>query len=168
MTLRHEVGALRAPSFLVDMNLAYQEFLTRLIGEQAASRGLRLVQARSLYLDEGHEVHIKPDIMLGDGQTIRVAIDAKYKRVDPESDVYQALAYAKALNLRRIALVYPADGEVVPTTHRIRNDDVSVLIRTIPVGTDAAGFVDLDRRAAVAARDLLRELGGALAARDAA
>ena len=71
-------------------------------------------------------------------------------------------------NLRRVALVYPADGEVLPTTHRIRNDDVSVLVRTVPVGTDAAGFVGLDRRAAKAARDLLRELDGPLAGREAA
>lgn len=168
VTIRHEVGALRAPSFLVDMNLAYQEFLTRLIDEQAASRGLRLIPGRSLYLDEGHEVHIKPDIVLGDGKTIRAAIDAKYKRVDPEADVYQALAYAKALNLQRVALVYPAYGEVVPTTHRIRNDDVSVLVRIVPVGAGRAGFVDLDRRAATAALDLIRELVGALAGREAA
>jgi 5-methylcytosine-specific restriction enzyme subunit McrC len=168
VTVRHEVGALRAPSFLIDMNLVYQEFLTRLIGEQAASRGLRLVAGRSLYLDEGHAVRLKPDIVLGDGHTIRVAIDAKYKRFDPESDVYQALAYAKALNLQRVALVYPSDGEIVPATHRIRNDDVSILVRTVPVGTDAAGFVGLDLRAAQAARELLVELDGALAGRQAA
>jgi 5-methylcytosine-specific restriction enzyme subunit McrC len=168
VTLRHEVGALRAPSFLVDMNLAYQEFLTRLIGEQAASLGLQRMQARSFYLDMGREVRIKPDIVLGDGRTVRVAIDAKYKRVDPESDVYQALAYAKALNLRRVALVYPADGEVAPITHRIRNDDVSILVRTVPVGADADGFVDLDHRAAQSAKALLRELNGSNAQHEAA
>ena len=119
-------------------------------------------------VDARGEVRIQPDIVLGDGHTIRFAIDAKYKRVDPEADVYQALAYAKALNLRRIALVYPADGEVAPATHRIRNDDVSILVRTVPVGTDAAGFVGLDLRAAQAARDPFRELDGALAGREAA
>jgi hypothetical protein len=56
----------------------------------------------------------------------------------------------------------------VPATHRIRNDDVSILVRTIPVGTDAAGFVGLDLRAAQAARELLVELDGALARREAA
>ena len=168
ITIRHEVGALRAPSFLVDMNLAYQEFLTELIGEQAATLGLRLAPSRSLYLDEAHAVHLKPDILLGDDKAIRVAIDAKYKRVNPEADVYQALAYAKALNLRRVALVYPADGEVIPITHRIRNDDVSVLVRTVPVGRDAAGFVGLDQRAAKAALDLISELVGPLGVREAA
>jgi 5-methylcytosine-specific restriction enzyme subunit McrC len=168
VTLHHEVGALRAPGFLVDMNLVYQEFLTRLIEEQAALRGLRLVQARAFYLDQRHEVRIKPDIVLGDGRTATVAIDAKYKRLDPESDVYQALAYAKALNLQRVALVYPEDGEVVPTIHRIRNDDISILVRTVPVGTDAAGFAGLDQRAGRAASDLLRELDVASAQREAA
>ncbi len=168
VTIRHEVGALRAPSFLVDMNITFQEFLTRLIDEAAASRGLRRSPGPVIYLDEGHEVRMKPDIVLTDGKTVRVAIDAKYKRIDGEADVYQALAYAKALNLKRVALVYPADGEVVPSTHRIRNDQVSVLVRTIPVGADGAGFVDLDLRAATAARDLIEELLGSLARREAA
>lgn len=160
VTARHEVGALRAPSFLVDMNLTFQEFLTRLIGEQAAAIGLRLVPARSLYLDVGHEVQIRPDILLSDGESIRVAIDAKYKRINPEGDVYQALAYAKALKLDRVALVYPSDGEVAGATHEIRNDSVTVMVRTMPVSTDAAGLAGLDRRASEAAADLLRELAG--------
>jgi 5-methylcytosine-specific restriction enzyme subunit McrC len=158
VTIRHEVGFLRAPTFLVNMNDVYQEFLTRLIAEHASSRGLRLVPSGSIYLDEAHEVPIRPDIVLSDGKTIRVAIDAKYKQVDPEADIYQALAYAKALNLQRVALVYPADGDVTPTTHRIRNDNVLVLVRTVPVGSDAAGFLDLDKRAAKAAADLIGEL----------
>lgn len=168
ITIRHEVGAFRAPSFLVNMNLVYQEFLTRLIAEQALLRGLRLVPAESIYLDEAHRVHMRPDIVLRDGKMIRVAIDAKYKRVDPEADIYQALAYAKALGLQRVALVYPADGEVTPIAHRIRNDDVVVLVRTVPVGSNASGFADLDQRAAMAAFDLISELvesrGGSRAA----
>jgi 5-methylcytosine-specific restriction enzyme subunit McrC len=165
VTIRHEVGFLRAPSFLVNMNVVYQEFLTRLIAEHAPSRGLRLVPARSIYLDEAHEVPLRPDIVLSDRKSIRVAIDAKYKRLDPEADIYQALAYAKALKLQRVALVYPADGEVTPTTHRIRNDSVLVLVRTVPVGCDAAGFSDLDKRAAKAAVDLISELVEPIAGR---
>ena len=95
---------------------------------------------------------------LGCGIDIAIAHSARMK-------VYQAFAYAKTLNLRRFGLVHQADGEVMPTTHRIRDDDVSVLVRTVPVGTDAAGFVGLDLRAAQVARDLIRELDGALAGR---
>ena len=74
ITIRHRVGALRAPSFLVDMNLVYQEFLTRLIAEQALSRGLRPVRRESIYLDVAHEVRVKPDILLSDSKAIRIAI----------------------------------------------------------------------------------------------
>jgi hypothetical protein len=35
---------------------------------------------------------------------------------------------------------------------------VLVLVRTVPVGSDAAGFSDLDKRAAKAAVDLICEL----------
>lgn len=36
------------------------------------------VRGRSLYLDEGHACRLRPDIVLGDGRTFCVAIDAEY------------------------------------------------------------------------------------------
>jgi 5-methylcytosine-specific restriction enzyme subunit McrC len=168
LTFEFEAGRQPAPGFLVDMDKIFQEFLTRLVEEQARPMGLRLRDTSGLYLDQGRAVPIEPDIVLTDGHGIRVAMDAKYKRHDPQADVYQALAYAKGLGLQRVTLVYPADGEVTPSTHRIRSDDTVVLVRTVPVGHGGRGFVDLERRARAAATELvgeaLRTSLGALAA----
>lgn len=158
LTFELEAGASPAPTFLLNMNDVYQEFLTRLIEERAALVGLRLRKATGLFLDRDERVRVKPDIVLTDGKTIRVAIDAKYKRHDPEADVYQALAYAKALGLRKVALVYPGDGEVPRATHRINHDEISVLVRTVPVGHLGHGFVGLEREAKRQMSLLLSEL----------
>lgn len=159
LVYRLEGGARRGPGFLLDMDRVYQEFLTRVISDAAAGFGLRLGSTKGLHLDLAQRVAIDPDVVLVDGQgAIRIAIDAKYKRHDPTSDVYQALAYAKGLGLRVVALVYPEDGEVAPMVHEIRNDQTVVLVRTIPVGRGAAAFRDLDRRTEDAARLIVGEL----------
>jgi hypothetical protein len=141
------------------MDLVYQEFLTSVLGDAARSFGLRRRPSGDLYLDLRRRVTIDPDIVFVDAHNrIRVGIDAKYKRHDPTSDVYQALAYAKGLGLSAIALVYPEDGEVMSGTHEIINDGTLVLTRTIPVGRGAEGFRDLDRRTELAAQGIIREL----------
>lgn len=156
-TFRLEAGAVRSPTFLVNMDVVFQEYLSVLLAQEAAEFGLHATATGPLFLDEGKSVRIKPDIILSRAKTPALAIDAKYKRESPEGDVYQALAYAKALDLPRVSLVYPDDGEVKPTTLRIRHDAVEVLIRTIPVGA-SRGFADLDERASQAARHLIEEL----------
>ena len=128
-------------------------------GLRALSRalGLQLRGTKDLRLDREGNVVIEPDIVLTDGFRICAAFDAKYKRHDPGTDVYQALAYAKGMDLSRVTLVYPADGEVEPAVHRIRNDDVEVLVRTVPVGHHGQGFGDLEREARAAAANLIVE-----------
>lgn len=102
--------------------------------------------------------------MITDGRRPVAAIDAKYKRLDGQADLYQALAYAKGLGLTRSALIYPADGEVSPATHAVRNDGAQILVRTVPVRHHGLGFVELERRASEAIRQLLAELGTPVAA----
>jgi McrBC 5-methylcytosine restriction system component len=157
----HHIGCgTTSPRLICRQYASDSPVLTRLAEERAKLVGLRLRSPGGLHLDEDRHVTVDPDIVLTDGKSIRAAIDAKYKREDPEADVYQALAYAKALNLPRVALVYPGDGEVTPTTHRIRHDDTTILVRTIPVGHGGAGFVNLERRAERVMSDLIAELVG--------
>jgi 5-methylcytosine-specific restriction enzyme subunit McrC len=157
-TFNFQAGARPAPSFLVNMDKVFEEFVRQLMAEQAQLRGLRLWASSGLRLDRGGAVPIEPDVVLSDGRQVRVAIDAKYKRESPQADVYQALAYAKGLGLMRVALIYPEDGEVTPERHEIRHDDVEVLVRVIPVSHHGKGFVALERRARMAASSLLAEL----------
>jgi hypothetical protein len=173
LTVRHltfdlEAGGIAAPTFLLDMDLVYEEFLRTLTLERAKLVGLRAGDRGGLRLDTDGHVGIQPDIVLTDGRSVRAVIDAKYKPLAGGADVYQALASAKGLGLSAVALVYPEGGDVAPTTHRIRNDKTTILVRTIPVGHGGAGFVNLERRAERAMSDLIAELVGANAVSTAA
>ena len=101
---------------------------------------------------------MNPDLVFRDriGE-VRAVIDAKYKRSDAQADCYQALAYAKGLSVKRVALIYPEDGEVLPATHYIVNDNIEILVRTLPVGHGGAGFTKLESRLTAAVRSILDE-----------
>jgi 5-methylcytosine-specific restriction enzyme subunit McrC len=157
-TFDFQAGERPAPSFLVDMDKVFEEYVRQLVSEQARMYGLRLRSSTGLRLDRDGQVPIDPDIVLSDGKRVRAAIDAKYKRESQQADVYQALAYAKGLGLSRVALVYPSDGDVAPESHRIRHDETEVLVRTLPVSHGGRGFPVLEKRAASAAAAILGEL----------
>ena len=122
LVLRHTAldqprGEARASGFLMDMNTIFQEFLTR-----ALRRSLRLSErsfrgddsgGSTIYLDRARNVTLKPDFTWWAGDICVFAGDAKYKSAEHEpvrnADLYQALAYATALNLPAALLVY-AEG----------------------------------------------------------
>ena len=110
-------GEVRAAGFLMDMNTVFQEFLTR-----ALRRSLRLSErtfrgddsrGSTIYLDRGRDVTLKPDFTWWEDDMCVFAGDAKYKSAEHEpvrnADLYQALAYATALDLPATLLVY-AEG----------------------------------------------------------
>ena len=132
LILRHtsietERGSVRAAGFLVDMNVVFQEFVTR-----ALRRELGLAERSfpsdkripKIWLDEGDSVRLKPDLTWWDGRECTFVGDAKYKKVKddrvPNADLYQLLAYATALNLPGGLLVY-AKGEDEEVVHRVRH-----------------------------------------------
>lgn len=156
---RYAGGEQPGPGFLLDMDKVYEEFLTELFVGEGRDLGLSPRSTGNLYLDKQRDVPIDPDILLADGAGRLVVVDAKYKRQDKTADVYQALAYAKALGVSSVALVYPEDGEVTPTDHQIRNDKVVIKVRTVPVGRGTDGYQQLDQRARASARRILSELG---------
>ena len=95
----------------------------------------RLPRVHAIVLPFGDHVAAMPPLRGLSQELSRLEID--------DADLGALILESRLL---RVALVYPA--EVAPATHRIRNDDVSVLVRTVPVGEGPAGFADLDRRAA--------------------
>lgn len=109
-------GEVRASGFLMDMNTIFQEFLVR-----ALRRALRLSERSfrgddgglAIHLDLAETVTLKPDFTWWEGGACVFAGDAKYKSAAREpvrnADLYQALAYATALDLPAALLVY-AEG----------------------------------------------------------
>lgn len=123
-------GKVRARGFLVDMNVVFQQFVTRALREElGVSEHVLHSDNRSVgTLDKGRKVNLKPDLSWWEDGKCTFVGDAKYKRTDrddpdhvadpkiPNADLYQALAYATALNLPGALLIY-AQGEADPSPY---------------------------------------------------
>ena len=137
-------GGNRAPGFLLDMNVVFQDFVTQTLREalRVSERTFRTDdRIPRVTLDEAERVSLKPDLSWWDGPICTFVGDAKYKRIEnervPNADLYQLLAYATALNLPGGLLVY-AQGEAEPVAHRIRHAGKQLEIVTL----DLSGPID--------------------------
>ena len=151
LILRHasfesERGGVRATGFLIDMNTVFEEFITRALREELrlsegafrANKGLKGLMPT---LDEGGRIGLAPDLSWWEGGACVFVGDAKYKRIvhasAPNADLYQALAYATALDLPGAMLIY-AEGEAEAVTHRVLHADKWIDV----VAVDLSGEID--------------------------
>ena len=137
-------GGVRASGFLMDMNVIFQEFLTQALREElgASPRTLRSDrELEKLTLDHGRRVTLAPDLTWWDGPTCTFVGDAKYKNLTgrrvPNSDLYQMLSYATALDLPGGLLVY-AQGEVDDASYQVRHSGKRLDVASLNV----AGTLD--------------------------
>ena len=107
MGLDHATGRFLAGTFLVDMNALFEMFVASWLRQRLApDLALDTQVHRNLDLDE--TVAIRPDMTIRhEGRAILVA-DTKYKATsENNADVYQALAYCRALGIEKALLLYP-------------------------------------------------------------
>lgn len=119
-------GSVLAPSFLIDMNVVFEDFVVTAIREALGLTERELVQGakgKKLHLDMARTIPLKPDISWWRGKSCLAVADVKYKKtIDqrvPNADLYQILAYATATDLPDGMLIYAA-GEEDPAVHEVR------------------------------------------------
>ena len=155
LILRHasfesERGGVRASGFLIDMNVVFQEFVTRALRETLglSEHAFRADDRAAGTLDVAGKVSLKPDLSWWESGACVFVGDAKYKRTEnnraTNADLYQALAYATALDLPGATLIY-AKGEAEPVTHHVRH----VGKRLDVVAVDLSGGIE-DLRKSIA------------------
>jgi len=102
-------GPLPMGSFLVNMDTLFQSFVAKWLARRLSPSWRVEAQGRAS-LDQHGRFKIFPDLLLYRGPDLRLVADTKYKldRGKPSrGDLYQALAYCRALGLRTAVLVYP-------------------------------------------------------------
>ena len=114
-------------TFLVDMNLVFEEFLHVALREALGLSESQWKHGQKLQLDENERINMEPDLSWwpsgsgGPGSLPCFVGDAKYKKLDETSfkrqrrnnfrhaDIYQMLAYCTAAHLRSGLLIYAAE-----------------------------------------------------------
>jgi 5-methylcytosine-specific restriction enzyme subunit McrC len=168
VSLELPAGRTGAVAFVVDMNRVYERFVARALMEALCLNDRREwhMQPGNLYLDEGKQIPMRPDVLWTDERgRPRLVIDAKYKeerRATPQ-DVQQVVAYCSALGLRDAVLLYADCPEDV---HVIRKSGIRVhQWRLSPGGTIDEVAQEVNRVAA-ALRALANVVDGLSASRN--
>lgn len=107
-------GSTSAPSFLVDMNKVFEDFVGLGVRD-ALSAEFRVDLQRSDHLDRARSIRFQPDIVIRSGHRPVAVADIKYKRTASavsSNDLYQAVAYAVRLGLTGCTLIYPEQPDV--------------------------------------------------------
>jgi 5-methylcytosine-specific restriction enzyme subunit McrC len=144
-------GTTRTPAFVVDMDKVFEDFLARSLEDALATSGCRWKQGAARRLDVAGRVTIKPDLSLWKGRRCIFVGDAKYKQTaqGENADLYQMLAYCKALGLNAGLLVYAVTDEEV-IEHEILRDGTRIVVRSLDLrGTDEDIMRRIDELAAV-------------------
>src|SRR5262249_12306627 len=141
LTFGDTVGPMPAPSFLLDLERVFEQYVTRGIVEGfAQSKKHTVVVQMTHTINEPSgvqaDITIRPDLTIDrDGQTV-LSIDAKWKRLTGNaetSDLYQVLAYGTMLGAEGVALVYPGRRRSV-REYRFLHTPLRLTIYTVPVG----------------------------------
>jgi 5-methylcytosine-specific restriction enzyme subunit McrC len=125
-SLLNAAGTTGAAVFLIDMNKAFEDFVTSRLTRYLHGQ-LHVSPQQRAHLDIAGKVQIKPDLTFAHrhGQAAYVA-DTKYKITSSgygrEADYYQILAYATALGVPEGMLIYcQHDGSTPPRQVQVRN-----------------------------------------------
>jgi 5-methylcytosine-specific restriction enzyme subunit McrC len=156
-------GGTHSFAFLLDMNLLFEQFVTRLVTDALRPVGIRVFaqrRDRSIVKDDvtGRSYSaIIPDMLLegvGGGVRIRLPVDAKYKLYDSrkvkEADIYQAFFYAFAYaheterrGLARAVILYPRAGDGSDSSLRVETFAGMGTARIQAFGVDVDAALDV-------------------------
>jgi 5-methylcytosine-specific restriction enzyme subunit McrC len=131
-------GEVSSASFVFDMNEVFESFLTVALEDALRPYGGWLRPQYETLLDEESALRLRPDITWWRDGRCRAVLDAKYKslverRVMPNADAYQMLAYCVALGIQRGFLVYAKESGQQVGDHSIRHHDYVVSVRAVDV-----------------------------------
>jgi 5-methylcytosine-specific restriction enzyme subunit McrC len=130
-----------APAFLLDMEQAFEGYLTRgVVSAFARSRRVTVEAQATRTVSRPAagqpDVTMRPDLLIGAAGRPALAVDAKWKRPPKgalvTADLYQVLAYCTALGLGKGVLVYPGRRDRA-WDYEFPHTPIRVAVRTLRV-----------------------------------
>ena len=142
-------GSVRVPSFLLDMDKVFEDFVFRALGDALRLRRGAWKQGRRTTLDIAGRIAIKPDLSIWVGKRCVFVGDVKYKVTDfgEHNDLYQVLSYARATGLPETLLLY-ASASRPAERHVVRHDGTVLEVRYVDLeGSDRSILAEVGRTA---------------------
>ncbi|ANS80115.1 McrBC 5-methylcytosine restriction system component-like [Serinicoccus hydrothermalis] len=152
-------AGVRATGFLVNMNTAFEDFVTTALTQALQTSGGRCApQDQSHPMDEDGAIRLRPDLVwYAPSGAVRAVVDAKYKAESPAgfpyADLYQLLAYCTATALRIGHLVY-AEGDADQSPVMVRNSDIVIRRHVLQLHRPVP---ELQAQVATLARDIAHQ-----------
>lgn len=105
-------GNSNAMSLLFDMNKVFEAYVGKAVKNVFNEYNVTLQENSKYLFDKPKMFHLKPDIVVKDGDRNVAILDTKWKRIRSERDIsqgdmYQMYAYAHRYNVPDIWLIYP-------------------------------------------------------------
>lgn len=168
-TLQLSSSSFETSTFLIDMNVLFEDFIAKLVKKQSSGNSIVYTQGPRKHLVTGQTENgeykttnifqMRPDITIADKFTNEVShiIDTKYKILNGEqrklgisqSDMYQMYAYSHKYNVRDITLIYPeqTDESIQQTSYEIKDSNLlersmNIHIRTIDLNRDVRSNIE--------------------------
>ena len=143
LSLTHSAGGSPSATFLIDMNLLFQQFVADRLRRHL--RPLDLVEEPPVALALHRRLVMRPDLVVRRRRSDVYVGDVKYKLSSGParmSDYYQLLAYTTAMSLDEGVLVYAQDpgdaddpiGDERVHSARIRNTGTDIHVYRLPLG----------------------------------
>jgi 5-methylcytosine-specific restriction enzyme subunit McrC len=121
-------GKIDGHALLFEMNVLFEQYVARLLSQALTGTDLRASTQGGhrdcLYEGENGRFRTRPDIIIRQGDRVRMIIDTKWKRMTPriddpkqgvsQADVYQLMAYAQLYDCQNVMLLYPHHGDLPP------------------------------------------------------
>jgi 5-methylcytosine-specific restriction enzyme subunit McrC len=138
-------GDAPAPGFLLDLERAFERYVTAGLERGLAGDGCYRVAAQESFTVNQPaaglpDLVLRPDVTLTRGGQPVAVLDVKWKRlgdVPSSDDLHQVLAYAAALGAPRAVLVYPGLRSAV-RAYRLARAELAVEVRSLRVVGTAA------------------------------
>lgn len=105
-------GGWRSSGFLINMNRLFETVLTKRLTQALRPIGLDVQRQVQTTLDLDGEVQVRPDIVVRSPSGRSAIVDAKYKNAatPAQADMYQMIAYCRAMGVTDAVLVDVAAG----------------------------------------------------------
>jgi 5-methylcytosine-specific restriction enzyme subunit McrC len=135
-------GTTPAPGFLLDMERVFERHVTRGVVEAFARSRLHMVSVQVTHtvnqpVADQPDVTMRPDLTIDrDGRPVLV-VDAKWKLLPKNlvtEDLYQVMAYATALGVEGVVLIYPGRRWRV-REYRFTHTPLRLMVYTLRVGS---------------------------------